>query len=91
VGYLGLRITVRGAALLAGLLGGLANVLVDIDHIPYWVYDIKAPAYLNIFGRAMEDGRFLHSAFFFFGLLGIACSGGLLVLLFLKSGQQSSD
>jgi len=65
-------------------------VLVDIDHLPYWLYGIQAPAYLNIFGGRMGSGRFLHPVFFFIGLAGIACSGGLLVLLFLKSWQQLS-
>jgi hypothetical protein len=81
----------RSVALLAGLLGGLANVIVDMDHLPYWVYGIKAPVYFNVFGRAMGTGRFLHPAFFFIGLLGIACSGGLLALHFLKTWQQHAD
>jgi hypothetical protein len=73
----------RSVALLAGILGGLANVLVDIDHLPYWMYGIKAPVYFNIFGSTMGYGRFFHPAFFFLGVLGIACTGGLLVLVFL--------
>jgi hypothetical protein len=81
----------RSLALLAGLLGGLANVLVDIDHIPYWLYGIEAPVYLNVFGRAMGTGRFLHPAFFFVGVAGVACSGGLLVLMLLKSRQKHAD
>ncbi len=91
MGQLELRHSMRGIALLAGLLGGIANVFVDIDHLPYWMYGIQAPAYLNIFGRSMGSGRFLHPAFFHIGLLGIACSGGLLVLIFLKNRQQYAD
>jgi hypothetical protein len=78
----------RNVALLAGLLGGLANVLVDVDHLPLWAYGIQAPVYFNVFGRAMGTGRFLHPAFFFIGLLGIACSGRLLALHFLRTWRQ---
>jgi hypothetical protein len=77
----------RSIALLAGILGGVANVLVDIDHLPYGLYDIQAPVYFNVFGNSMGEGRFLHPAFFFIGLLGIACSGGLLVLVFLRMAR----
>jgi len=81
----------RSLAFLAGLLGGLANVLVDVDHLPYWVYGIKAPVYFNVFGGSMGAGRFLHPAFFFIGLLGIACAGGLLAVLILRMRQRHAD
>jgi hypothetical protein len=81
----------RSVTLLAGVLGGAANVFVDIDHLPYWVYGIKAPVYFNVFGPAMGSGRFLHPAFCYIGLIGVACSGGLLVLIFLKNPLLHAD
>jgi hypothetical protein len=81
----------RSLALLAGVLGGIANVFVDIDHLPYWFYGIKAPVYFNVFGASMGSGRFLHPLFCYIGIIGVACSGGLLVLLFLKTAHRHSD
>ncbi len=91
MGSFKLRFSMRRAALLAGLLGGLANVLVDVDHLLYSAFGIRAPIYFNAFGRAMDTGRFLHPAFFYIGVLGIACSGGLLALHLLRTRQQHAD
>jgi hypothetical protein len=59
-------------ALLVGVLCGLANVFVDMDHIP---------SYFGIGSRHRR--RFLHRGFLFVGLGGLACAGGLLLLLVL--------
>ncbi len=61
-------------ALLVGLLCGAANVLVDVDHIP---------SYLS--RRAGHNRRFLHRCALLVGIYGLACAGGLLVLLVLTS------
>lgn len=70
-------------ALLAGVLCGAANVLVDCDHIPYYIFRVDIiPVLFNIFGFA--SGRFLHPALFFVGIIGLACTTGLLCRLGLK-------
>jgi membrane-bound metal-dependent hydrolase YbcI (DUF457 family) len=66
---------IRLLALLVGLLCGLANVLVDVDHIP---------SYFGIGSR--NQRRFLHRGFFLVSLGGLACAGGLLLLLILTGG-----
>lgn len=63
--------------------GGLAGVLVDVDHIPRWIFDVGyrwSPVNILEF----HGGRNLHSLFFILGCCGIACSGGLMVLMVLK-------
>ncbi len=57
--------------LLAGVLCGVANVLVDVDHL------------LPLLRKARTRGRVLHRAFFAVGLCGLACAGGLYLLLLL--------
>jgi hypothetical protein len=83
---LAVRLPLRGLALLAGLLGGLVNVLVDADHVPFYFFDIRAHVYLNAFH--FQTGRFLHPAMIFIALGCLACAGGLLLLDILKSRQE---
>jgi hypothetical protein len=63
---------VRLLALLVGLLCGIANVLVDMDHLP---------SYFGIGSR--NQRRFMHRGFLIIGFCGLACAGGLLLLLIL--------
>ena len=63
---------VRLLALLAGILCGLVNVLVDLDHLP---------SYFGI--GPWHSRRFLHRGFLLVSLGGLACAGGLLLLLVL--------
>lgn len=69
-------------ALFAGLLCGAVNVLVDSDHIPYVLGIGVEFIPFNVLG--FGGGRFLHSAFFLIGIIGLACATGLLFKLVLK-------
>lgn len=83
------HLQVRELALLAGLLCGLTNILVDADHIPYYFLDIRAVVHFNAFH--FGTGRFLHPALFFIALCCFACAGGLLVLNILKNWQTQGE
>lgn len=63
--------------------GGIAGVLVDLDHIPYYLLGagrISLP--LNVF--RMGPGGFLHSYVFLGGCALFACAGGSLLGMVLK-------
>lgn len=63
--------------------GGVAGVLVDLDHIPSYIFGagrISLP--FNIF--RLGPGGFLHSAMFLVGCGVFACAGGLLLVMVLK-------
>jgi hypothetical protein len=63
--------------------GGIAAVLVDLDHIPKYVFNTRwlfTP--LNVFH--FGPGRFLHPALFFVGCGVLACAGGLLLIMVLS-------
>lgn len=64
---------VRLLALLAGILCGLVNVLVDVDHLP---------SYFGIGPRRRR--RFLHRGFLLIGFGSLACAGGLLLFVILS-------
>ncbi len=66
--------------LLAGMLCGLAGMVVDLDHLPT-VLGLKLVPPLNFLG--LESERYLHSVVFAVGCIGIACAGGLLCAAFL--------
>jgi hypothetical protein len=86
---LAIRLPLRKLALLAGLLGGIVNVLVDADHIPYYFFHVWAFGYLNAFH--FGPGRFLHPVMFFVAIGCFACAGGLLLRDILKSWQEHAE
>jgi hypothetical protein len=68
---------------LVGLGGGIAGVLVDADHIPGWIFGYRPYFYpFNFLG--FHASSHLHSALFLVGLGGLACAGGLLLVMVLK-------
>jgi hypothetical protein len=62
--------------LLTGVLCGVANVLVDVDHL------------LPLLRKTRTRGRVLHRSFFAVGLCGLACAGGLLLIMVLAYRRQ---
>jgi hypothetical protein len=70
--------------------GGIAGVLVDLDHIPRWLFDITwLPVPFNFFH--FRTGRSLHPALFLLGCGLFACAGGLLVLMVLNDIRTASQ
>jgi hypothetical protein len=63
--------------------GGLVAVLVDLDHIPRYVFGVsRLPVLLDV--PHLGASRFLHPVSFLIGLGVFACAGGCLLVLVLR-------
>ena len=68
--------------------GGIAAVLVDLDHLPYYVFGVRGLTVpLNFFH--FGQGRLLHPALFLIACGVLACAGGLLLLLVLSDAARA--
>jgi hypothetical protein len=68
--------------------GGVAGVLVDLDHVPGYIFGVgRISLPFNIF--RLGPGGFLHSAMFLVGCSVFACAGGLLLVMVLKDARDA--
>jgi hypothetical protein len=63
--------------------GGVVAVLVDIDHVPHYIFGVSRLP-LPLYIPHLAASRFLHPFSFAFGCGVLACAGGCLVGLVLR-------
>ena len=80
-----LRAVSRHPFLASGAIGFLAGGLLDLDHLPQWLFHIKYPVIIFIGGpNYLGQGRNLHGLALLGGGLMCAYAGGSLLLLVLE-------
>ena len=67
-----------------GLVGFLAGVAVDVDHVPAVLFGLRTGFVPLAIVPQIGEGRNLHGVALAFGGLGCACAGGYLVFLVLS-------
>ncbi len=85
---------VRAKALITGIVGGLAGVMVDVDHIPQYLFNIKLhPVFLiqGFFDGPMFSGigRPIHPLVLYISLAAFVCIVGLLMQYSVRSAAKS--
>jgi hypothetical protein len=88
--YIKSHVYVLVISLCFGILGGICNVLVDVDHIPLWILGMEwniAPA--DIFG--FGAGRPLHSIDGLLAICTFTLSSGFISWVVLRMLQPRSD
>lgn len=66
------------------LIGFLSGALLDLDHIPRWLFHVRYPVIVSVAGpNSLVQGRNLHGlALVIGGLIG-ACAGGYVLIMVL--------
>ena len=79
--YLHNNVLIR--ALCVGLLCGFAGMVIDVDHIPYYIFHIVVQPLVVIPGlfdqTSFANGRPLHPLVLYISGSTLACTGGLLL------------
>jgi hypothetical protein len=79
------RVGAQHPVVVCCLAGFIAGALLDIDHVPYWVFGIRLGyvSFAETFG--LHKGRNLHGLALVLGGIGSACAGGYLGGMVLKA------
>jgi len=90
-----LHLGVRAKALIVGIIGGLAGVAIDIDHIPQYLFNMKIqPIFLihGFFDRGGSyawAGRAIHPLVLYICLAAFVCITGMLLQYSVRSTARS--
>lgn len=83
------RILSRHPLITCCVIGFFSGALLDIDHVPLWLFHVRYPVFIQLDGiRTVAQGANLHGVALVGGGALCACAGGYLFKLVLENREQ---